>query len=471
MAIEIEPSARLSAQRALLHRVHDALSSAGFRPVLSGAGAVTWGFDLELPVAWPLRWRVDGDRDRARRLVEGLRLDPGAAVAFPAIAISSGADDSAETSGVRPPGEEAEDAGRGFVNVKLWALRVGPGGELVGQAAAEAELATGTLHGERSWAGWLRGNGERLLELAALAAATGLRPPPEIVQAMRRDALHVLGVDRVRWAHWFGALLTGTRPSVGLQLLFDAGALSLILPEAALLFDFHRSAPAPHKDIWDHTLQVVDKCPPELVVRWAALMHDVGKVWTRSVGKRGKIQFLRHEELGASLMEGAAGRFHLDADLAHRVCYVIGNHARANVYATNWTDSAVRRLIRDMGEHLDAVLAFSRSDFTTKRAWRIREVRELGEELVRRIEEVRAADAKPAALPKGFGTLVLARTGRRPGPWLGIIQRMFEDEVESGRLTPSVDAEASWAWLLSHRPELLSEAEPAVAAPGRADAS
>ncbi len=471
MAIEIDPTARLAAQRALLRRVHDALASAGFRPVLCGAGAVTWRFDLELPVAWPLRWQVEGDRDHARRLVEELRLDAGAAVSWPAIAIAGGADVAGEPSGARTVGEGAAGDGRGIANFRLWALRVGPDGELVGLPAAEAELAAGVLGGERSWPNWLRGDGERLLELAALAAATGLRPAPEVVQAMRRDALHVLGVDRARWAHWFGALLTGTRPSVGLQLLFDAGALSLIVPEVALLVDFHRSAPAAHKDIWDHTLQVVDKCPPDLVVRWAALMHDVGKVWTRSAGKRGKVQFLRHEELGASLMEGVAGRFHLDADLAHRVCYVIGNHARANVYATNWTDSAVRRLIRDMGEHLDAVLAFSRSDFTTKRAWRIREVRELGEELVRRIEEVRTADAKPSALPKGFGTLVLSRTGRRPGPWLGAIQRMFEDEVEAGRLTPSTDAEASWAWLLAHRPELLSEPVPAAAAIGRADAS
>lgn len=185
-------------------------------------------------------------------------------------------------------------------------------------------------------------------------------------------------------------------------------------------------------------------------------MHDSGKVWTRSVNKQGKVHFFRHEELGASLMEGVAGRFHLDPALRDRVVYVIGNHARANVYAADWTDSAVRRLIRDMGDHLEDVLAFSRSDFTTKRQWRIAEVRGLAEELHKRIREVAAEDAKVPPLPKGLGHVIMQATGLAPGPWLGEVQRWLEAEVAAERVAPLLDAERYLEYVQERAAHLLS---------------
>ena len=297
----------------------------------------------------------------------------------------------------------------------------------------------------------------RLLDLALWAAQTGLRPTGEMVRLGQRDAGHVLQLDRTLWCERFGAVLLGRHAGVGLQFLCDAAVLQLMVPEVVAMVDFHKSCPVHHKDIWDHTLQVVEKCPPNLAVRWAALMHDTGKVWTRTVQK-GKVHFFRHEDLGASLMEGVAGRFHLDPELRDRVVYIIANHARANVYATNWTDSAVRRLIRDMGRHLADVLAFSQSDFTTKRAWRIAEVRALAEELNERIPRIAAEDAKVPPLPKGLGHVIMQATGLQPGPWLGEVQRWLEAEVEAGQVEPLLEAETYLAYLREKRPELLAVA-------------
>lgn len=293
------------------------------------------------------------------------------------------------------------------------------------------------------------------LELAIAAAQSGLRPGPEVIRQVQREAAAVLSLPAERRGILFGQVLMGEHAGCGLRFLLETGVLSILLPEVTALVDFHKSCPVHHKDIWDHTLQVIEKCPFTLSVRWAALMHDTGKVATRSVSK-GKVHFFRHEELGANLMTGAAARFALPTALRDRVCYIIANHARANVYASDWTDSAVRRLVRDMGEHLDDVLAFSRSDWTTKRTGRIAEVKSLAQELAERIPQLAAEDAKVPPLPKGLGTVILAETGRSPGPWLGKIQRWLEDACEAGQLAPQQEAAYYLQAVRNQAPELLT---------------
>ncbi len=340
--------------------------------------------------------------------------------------------------------------------IRAWALAVDARGNAIDPWHQVADARDRRLRVPGDPRAWLAQGPERVLDLAVLAARSGLTPDKELLRLARRDAGNVLSVARADWAERFGAVLLGEYAATGLQFLYDCEALQRMVPEVCLMVDFHKSCAVHHKDIWDHTLQVVEKCPQSLAVRWAALMHDAGKVWTRSVNKQGKVHFFRHEELGASLMEGVAGRFHLEPTLRDRVVYVIGNHARANVYAAEWTDSAVRRLIRDMGPHLEDVLAFSSSDFTTKRQWRIAEVRSLAEELLRRIRLVAAEDAKVPPLPKGLGHVIMQATGLAPGPWLGEVQRWLEAEVEAGRVAPLLESEAYLAYLQGHAPALLS---------------
>ena len=339
-------------------------------------------------------------------------------------------------------------------------------------ALAIAVAATGAVQVGSAWAngadwaqGRMRSAGDPrqlwrpdfggALALAALAAWTGLRPDRDIVRALQRDATLVLQLDRQQWCDGLGAVLIGPKAAVGLRFLHESGLLQLMVPEATALVDFHQSCPVHHKDIWDHTLQVIEKCPPNLVVRWSALMHDTGKVQTRTVS-RGKVHFFGHEALGASLMEGVAGRFRMDAAVRDRIVYVIGHHARANAYLANWTDSAVRRLVRDMGEHLDDVLAFSRSDYTTKRAGRIAEVQGLTAQLAVRIPDLVAEAAKLAPLPKGLGSYILAQTGLQAGPWLGRVQRWLEEQCERGALAAAQEPQFYFAAVQSQAPQLLA---------------
>ncbi len=345
--------------------------------------------------------------------------------------------------------------------VRAWAVAIVQGA-VIDPFGAVADAAEGRLRLRSDVRGFLRAEGANVLALAAWVARSGLRPTSEALRIAQRDAANILQADRALWCERFGAVLMGEHAGAGLQFLFDAGVLQYMVPEVCAMVGFHASCPVHHKDIWDHTLQVIEKCPFTLAVRWAALMHDAGKMLTRSIGKQGRVHFFRHEEMGASLMEGVAGRFHMDADLRDRIVYIIANHARANVYATDWTDSAVRRLIRDMGGHLADVLAFSQSDFTTKRAWRIAEVRALAQELNERIPRIAEEDARVPPLPKGLGNVIMAQTGLGPGPWLGAAVHWLEAEVEAGHIAAQLEAETYLAYLRKEAPELLAVAPDAV---------
>ncbi len=417
-----------------LQRILGELSANGGQAWLVGQAACALVGDQPLPRFAPWRIAVAGP------------IAPGAGVA---------PNGSITVETLEGEGEHALGLLLTAEPIRAWALAMDARGQTIDPWNQAADARDRRLRVPGDPRAWMAEGPERVLDLAVLAARSGLVPDKELLRLARRDAGNVLSVDRAVWAERFGAVLLSEHAGTGLQFLHDCEALQRMVPEVCLMVDFHKSCPVHHKDIWDHTLQVIEKCPQSLAVRWAALMHDSGKVWTRSVNKAGKVHFFRHEELGASLMEGVAGRFHLDPALRDRVVYVIGNHARANVYAAEWTDSAVRRLIRDMGANLEDVLAFSSSDFTTKRQWRIAEVRSLAQELHKRIREVAAEDAKVPPLPKGLGHVIMQATGLAPGPWLGEVQRWLENEVEDGRVPPLLEASAYLEYLQAHAPGLL----------------
>ncbi len=388
------------------------------------------------------------------------RIERPAVVAEPEVWLSAGVAPElpqnarivrASSSDLRTALEASLRGGR----LRALAVAILASGERLDPHDAGRDWRDGVLRAVGDPRGLWRDDPAGMIDVAAVAAHTGLVPDRDLVRAVQRDAVLVLQADRSRWQQALGAVLLGTRASVGLRFLYAAGVLPLLVPEATALFDFHKSCPVHHKDIWDHTLQVIEKCPPNLVVRWAALMHDTGKVHTRSVQK-GRVHFFGHEALGASLMEGVAGRFHMPEAIARRVVYVIGNHARANAYLANWTDSAVRRLVRDMGEYLDDVLAFSRSDYTTKRSSRQAEVQTLTTQLAGHIAEVVAEDSKVPPLPKGLGTYILGQTGLQAGPWLGRIQQWLEAQCEQGALESQRDADYYWQAVREGAPQLLA---------------
>lgn len=228
------------------------------------------------------------------------------------------------------------------------------------------------------------------------------------------------------------ALLLAERPDRGLDVLVRSGVLGAVLPEAAALVGFGEGVR--HKDVWAHTKQVVRQTPPRLFVRWAGLLHDIGKVPTRRFEPDGTVSFIGHPEVGARMFEKLSRRLPFTGEERDRIGFLIAGHLRAAAYEAAWTDSAVRRFARDAGENLRDLLDLARADITSKYAEKVRRGLRQIELLADRIAAIAAEDAKPAPLPKGLGTALIEGLGIAPGPRLGDLMDLLREEVESGAL-------------------------------------
>ncbi len=249
-------------------------------------------------------------------------------------------------------------------------------------------------------------------------------------------------------------LLMARYPEPGLDALQQVGVLDVWLPELSAMVGFG-DGEFRHKDVWKHTKQVVRQSVPRLEVRWGALLHDIGKPKTRSIDANGEVHFFGHSEVGAAMFrKRVARRLGFDGGEYDRVHFLILCHLRASQYDGSWTDSAVRRFAREMGDGLPDLLDLSRADITTKRIERkkrgLRQISELAER-IRRIEEI---DARVPPLPKGLGDAISDAFGIPPSKRIGDLKRALEDAVEAGEIVGQQDAEYYVEWLARHRAKL-----------------
>ena len=250
------------------------------------------------------------------------------------------------------------------------------------------------------------------------------------------------------------ALVMGRHVQEGLDALLHMGGLDLWLPEIKAMIGFS-DGEWRHKDVWKHTKQVVWQSVPRLEVRWGSLLHDIGKIKTRSVDEHGHVHFFGHSEVGAAMFRRhVAKRLAFTGALKERVHFLILYHLRAAQYDGQWTDSAVRRFTREMGAGLTDLLDLSRADITTKRPEkRKRGLRQISE-LSRRIEKLRKDDARVPPLPKGLGDAIIAHFQLPPSKLVGELRKRLENEAEAGHLEAGRDADYYIAWLDAHRQEL-----------------
>lgn len=288
----------------------------------------------------------------------------------------------------------------------------------------------------------------RAIERAVRAAEGGAAG--EVVVAHPAD-LGVLPVEGVRAG--LDRVLMGENPEAGLDALLEGGVLSVLLPEVDALVGFG-DGEFRHKDVWKHTKQVVSQAVPRLEVRWGSLLHDIGKVRTRSITPDGEVHFFGHAEVGARMFDKMNRRIALFATeeaLREEVRFLILHHLRAAQYDASWTDSAVRRFAKELGEHLEDLLCLSRADITTKRPEKKRRGLRQIDELAERIRSIREEDAKVPPLPKGLGTAVTARFGVPPSPALGAILRGLTVAIEAGELPARQPFDVYLDFLAEHR--------------------
>lgn len=233
------------------------------------------------------------------------------------------------------------------------------------------------------------------------------------------------------------AALMAADPYRTLDDVRQSGVIRDMLPEVQAIVGFGGGRSG-HKDLWDHTRRVVAQCPMTLLVRWAALFHDVGKPDAFRHDQKQKVTFHGHEARSTDLFTRVARRTGMfTAAEEARITVLLVLLARSGSYSPEWDDSAVRRLSRDAGAAWDDLIALTRADCTTGRPEKREHVQALAGELDARRRALCEADAVLPALPKGLGDALVARFGRPPGKWLGDLMGELRGSVERGELPRS----------------------------------
>ena len=291
-----------------------------------------------------------------------------------------------------------------------------------------------------SEAALLGGGADALLDVAVRVATEGKVPDPAITDVAKAAAPALAAVDPERIRTGIEGVIMGRGLDLGLQWMHDAGILKAILPELEATVDFSQEAGRRHKDVWEHTKQVVWQSVPKPAVRWAALLHDIGKVPTRVLLPDGRVTFHRHAEVGARMFDPIAKRLGFDRTERSNIRFLILHHLRGNAYEPSWTDAAVRRFDHEMGDGLEELLDLSRADVTSRRPGRRQEAVANIHALKERILAIRELDARIPPLPPGLGNAIMEAFGLPPSRRIGDIRKLCQDAVERGDLEERKEA-------------------------------
>jgi poly(A) polymerase len=284
----------------------------------------------------------------------------------------------------------------------------------------------------------------RMLRAARFAATLGVSVAPEVQAAMTAMAPELGRITAERVQAELAKLLLADAPRRGLELLVDTGLADVVLPELPALrmaSDEHGQ----HKDVYAHTLQVLDQAidleqgagePPDLTLRWAALLHDVGKPATREFGPGGRVTFHHHEVVGKRLARKRLKELHCSRQLVDDVGQLVFLHLRFYGYRDGeWTDSAVRRYVVDAGPLLPRLHKLVRSDCTTRNERKAAALSAAYDTLEARIAALRAQEELDAIRPDLDGNEIMAVLGIAPGPLVGrAYQHLLALRMEHGPL-------------------------------------
>ena len=291
----------------------------------------------------------------------------------------------------------------------------------------------------------------RMFRAARFASQLGFTLADEARAAMPRMAQRagILSAERV--CAEMQRLLTGEHPRAGLHVLHDGGLLAAVMPEIEAMVGVEQGGWHRY-DVFDHTAHTVEGVAPDLVTRLGALMHDIGKPPTHVVAPDGRHTFYDHPQVGASIATQLLERLRFPGDVIADVAQLTRHHLRPIQYQPGeWSDAAVRRLVRDIGPLRCRLLDLARADTRASNFPTTADIDDL-EQRMERLDEGGALSRMRPAL-NGDEVRALAG-GRAPGPWIGAVHRALEDAVLEGEI-PAADPDAARAWLAAH-PALMS---------------
>jgi poly(A) polymerase len=296
----------------------------------------------------------------------------------------------------------------------------------------------------------------RMMRAARFAAQLGFTVAPEVVAAMTdmAERISIVSAERVR--DELVKLLLAPDPVRGLRLLVETGLAGQVLPELPALA-LERDEHHRHKDVYEHTLTVLEQSidlegrlggQPDFVSRFAALMHDVGKPRTRRFAEDGVVTFHHHDVVGAKLTRKRMQALKFPKDQIDAVSTLVELHLRFHGYGSGeWTDSAVRRYVRDAGDQLERLHILTRADCTTRNQRKADRLRRTYDELEERIARLSEAEELASIRPDLDGNQIMEILGIGPGREVGEAYRfLLELRLDNGPMSEDAATKALLEW-------------------------
>jgi poly(A) polymerase len=339
-----------------------------------------------------------------------------------------------------------EDLARRDFSINSIALSL-PGGEIHDPFGGVSDIAAGLIRTPLAAAVSFSDDPLRMMRAARFAAQLNFKVADEVVVAMKEMAsrIEIISAERVR--DELSKLLLAPHPRVGLQLLVDTGIAEIILPEIPKLkleLDEHHR----HKDVFEHSLVVLEqaieletshkpKSEPDLILRLAALLHDIGKPKTRKFEEGGGVSFHHHEVVGAKLAKKRMTALRFSNEEIDSVYRLIELHLRFHGYGNGeWTDSAVRRYVRDAGEQLFRLHKLTRADCTTRNKRKAENLAKTYDSLEQRISQLQAEEELNSIRPALDGEQIMKLLDIKPGPKVGkAYNYLLELRLDKGPMT------------------------------------
>ena len=282
----------------------------------------------------------------------------------------------------------------------------------------------------------------RMMRAARFAAQLGFIVAPEVVKAMTdmAERLTIVSAERVQVE--LSKLLSAKTPRHGLTLMVDTGLAEYVLPELPKLrleVDEHHR----HKDVYEHTLIVLEQAidleeaGPDLILRLAALLHDIGKPKTRRFEPGGGVSFHHHEMVGAHLTQSRLRKLKYSKEIVDDTAKLVELHLRFHGYGEDeWTDAAVRRYVRDAGPLLDRLHKLTRSDCTTRNRRRALMLEHAYDDLEKRIATLREQEELDSIRPDLDGNQIMEILGMKPGRDVGLAYKhLLELRMDRGPMS------------------------------------